>query len=184
MTLRLDMTSQPRRPLDWVYDDGGRGGAGFKGKTGDCGVRALTIALDEDYQAMYETMFHLQREYGETRRDRAAKAIQRRGASPRLGLFRQVLGPYLVETCGWRWTPLKFVGDPRTHHAVHGELPPRGPMVCSMRGHYAAVVDGKLRDTWDSGKHGSAQVSGIWTPGQDDLNRQWFEDLAAVTAGS
>jgi hypothetical protein len=28
----------------WQFDDGGRGAAGFKGKTGDCVCRAIAIA--------------------------------------------------------------------------------------------------------------------------------------------
>jgi hypothetical protein len=30
--------------IPWVYDDGGRADAGFKGKAGDCVARAIAIA--------------------------------------------------------------------------------------------------------------------------------------------
>lgn len=35
--------------IEFLRDDGGRAAAGFKGEAGDCVVRALTIANDEDY---------------------------------------------------------------------------------------------------------------------------------------
>ena len=33
-----------------TYNDGGREDAGYKGKTGDCGTRAIAIATGLDYQ--------------------------------------------------------------------------------------------------------------------------------------
>ena len=38
------MTDHPSLALPWVYDDGGRAAAGFKGEAGDCGTRAVAIA--------------------------------------------------------------------------------------------------------------------------------------------
>ena len=34
-------------------NDGGRGEAGYKGKTGDCGVRAIAIVTGLPYQTIY-----------------------------------------------------------------------------------------------------------------------------------
>lgn len=42
--------------MDWVFDDGGRAAAGFKGQTGDCVTRALAIALGRDYREVYDAM--------------------------------------------------------------------------------------------------------------------------------
>src|SRR5215469_13132423 len=45
----------------WVYDDGGRAAAGFKGKTGDCVTRAIAIALEKPYAEVYESINELAR---------------------------------------------------------------------------------------------------------------------------
>ena len=34
--------------IDYRYDDGGREAAGYRGKTGDCVVRAIAICTGED----------------------------------------------------------------------------------------------------------------------------------------
>ena len=40
--------------MSYVYNDGGRERAGYKGKAGDCGVRALAIALQLPYKEVYD----------------------------------------------------------------------------------------------------------------------------------
>lgn len=38
----------------WIYDDGGRSEAGYKGTTGDCVCRAIAIATETPYQEVYD----------------------------------------------------------------------------------------------------------------------------------
>ena len=40
--------------MRYTYDDGGRAASGWKGKTGDCACRAITIATGMDYDDVYE----------------------------------------------------------------------------------------------------------------------------------
>jgi hypothetical protein len=40
--------------MKFQYNDGGRQQAGYKGKTGDCVVRAIAIAADLPYQTVYD----------------------------------------------------------------------------------------------------------------------------------
>ena len=40
--------------MEWIYDDGGRAKAGFKGKTGDCVCRAIAIATGKPYKEVYD----------------------------------------------------------------------------------------------------------------------------------
>ncbi len=40
----------------FIYDDGGRVAAGFKGSTGDCCVRAVAIATGRPYQEIYDAI--------------------------------------------------------------------------------------------------------------------------------
>jgi len=36
--------------MDFIYNDGGRVAAGYKGRAGDCVVRAIAIATQRPYQ--------------------------------------------------------------------------------------------------------------------------------------
>jgi hypothetical protein len=40
----------------FVYDDGGRKDAGYKGDTNDCVVRSISIAAQLPYKEVYETI--------------------------------------------------------------------------------------------------------------------------------
>ena len=39
-----------RRHMEWIYSDGGRAAAGYKGDAGDCVTRAIAIATEIPYQ--------------------------------------------------------------------------------------------------------------------------------------
>src|SRR6516165_10226867 len=42
--------------MDFVYSDGGRAAAGYKGRAGDCVVRAIAIAAQKPYQEVYDAI--------------------------------------------------------------------------------------------------------------------------------
>jgi hypothetical protein len=42
--------------MDFVYNDGGRAAAGYKGRAGDCVVRAIAIATQKPYQEVYDAI--------------------------------------------------------------------------------------------------------------------------------
>lgn len=46
---------QPRRLLAFEWDDGGRGEAGYTGRTGDCAVRAAAIVTGKPYKDIYQS---------------------------------------------------------------------------------------------------------------------------------
>ena len=58
--------------MNFIYDDGGREAAGFKGKTGDCACRAIAIATQMPYKEVYDLI----NEYGKAER---ANRKSRRG---------------------------------------------------------------------------------------------------------
>lgn len=98
--------------IPFTFDDGGRAEAGFKGWAGDCAVRALAIASDEDYQVVYDELYD------------ANRAALPRGAnttaSPRDGgTTRKVYDAWLAKR-GWRWTPTMLIGSGCT---THGDYP-------------------------------------------------------------
>ena len=45
--------------MDFVFHDGGRAAAGYKGKTGDCVARSIAIATGKPYQEVYEALNQL-----------------------------------------------------------------------------------------------------------------------------
>lgn len=138
--------------IDWVYDDGGRADAGFKGEAGDCAVRAATIALCEDYRVVYDEINWLARD----ERPRGG----RKRSSARNGVWPRTLGR-LLENHGMVWVPTMRIGGGCQVHLSADELP-AGRLVVRVSKHYAAVVDGVLRDTHDCSRDGTRCVYGYW----------------------
>lgn len=123
----------------YVYDDGGRYAAGFRGRAGDCVVRAVAIASGKTYQTVYE---ELSRGMGSQRRSRRATA--RNGVSVKRKWFRD----YMLGL-GFFWTPTMSIGSGCRVHLISEELPKSGRLVLSLSKHYVAMIDGVLRDTAD-----------------------------------
>jgi len=44
--------------MDFVFHDGGRAAAGYKGMTGDCVTRSIAIATGKTYQEVYDALNH------------------------------------------------------------------------------------------------------------------------------
>lgn len=131
----------------WVYDDGGRAAAGFKGEAGDCVARAIAIAARMDYADVYGLL---------------ADEAKRRGGprSARNGLKRPVYDAVLLEL-GAVWTPTMGIGTGCTVHLRADELP-WGRLVCSVSKHMVAVIDGVVHDTYDCTREGTRCVYGYW----------------------
>jgi hypothetical protein len=90
--------------MSYVYDDGGRRAAGFKGEAGDCVTRAIAIATEKPYREVYDALWSANSEYASTRHGRVAKKLKQRGNTPRSGVFKKVFGSYL-KSLGWTFTP-------------------------------------------------------------------------------
>src|SRR3990172_7265127 len=115
----------------WVYDDGGRAAAGFRGVTGDCVVRAVAIATQLPYQRVYDDLnaLGLAAWEGRSARQRGHDGrSSRRRSQSRTGVERAVYEPYLAHL-GFRWTPTMSIGAGTTVHLRADELlpPPRRP---------------------------------------------------------
>src|SRR6516225_2064075 len=81
----------------FVYDDGGRAAAGFKGTTADCACRAIAIATGKPYREVYDGLNGLcallclnHHEY-------------RRIVGSEAGIPDHVIHLYL-SPLGWQWT--------------------------------------------------------------------------------
>jgi hypothetical protein len=139
--------------LHFQFDDGGRKDAGYKGKTGDCVVRAAAIATGLPYQQLYDSVNKLaQRERTGTRKRGISNA--------RTGVYKGTTRK-LLESLGWEWTPTMEIGSGCTVHLRADELPP-GRLIVSVSGHLTAVIDGVIHDTHDPSRRGTRCVYGYW----------------------
>lgn len=142
--------------MRWVFDDGGRAAAGYKGKTGDCVVRAVSIATRKSYQEVYDAL------NGLAQYERTAK--RKRGLSnSRTGVYKQTYRRYL-ESIGWKWTPTMSIGSGCTVHLKTDELP-KGRLIVSVSRHLVAVIDGVVHDTNDVSRRGTRCVYGYFREG-------------------
>jgi hypothetical protein len=137
----------------WVYDDGGRAAAGYKGTTRDCAVRAIAIATETDYQTVYDLV-------GRHCNDEKPSKRRRGMSHPRLGVHTVTMQKIMADL-GWRWTPTMRIGSGCTVHLTADELP-AGRIIASCSRHFVAVIDGVVHDTHDPTRDGTRCVYGYW----------------------
>lgn len=128
--------------MKFVLNDGGRHMSGFEGSTGDCVVRAVAIATEQNYEDVYNAL-------GEGCRVQRLTKRSRKMASARNGVntTRKWFKDYMA-ALGWKWTPTMLVGQGCKVHLTDGELP-NGRLIVSVSGHYTTVLDGVIHDTFD-----------------------------------
>ncbi len=127
--------------MPWQYDDGGRLAAGYKGRCGDCVVRAIAIAAQLPYDTVYRRCAD---GMGGQRNSKGRTA--RRGVSVKRKWFKD----YMTEL-GFTWTPTMAIGTGCKVHLIAGELP-AGRLVVALSRHYAAIINGVIHDTSDPGR--------------------------------
>ncbi len=154
----LETTGMP-----WVYDDGGRAAAGYKGKARDCVARAVAIATGMGYQEAYDALNEI------ARTERMTKH-QKKRSNARTGVRKATTRRYMA-SIGWAWTPTMFVGQGCTVHLAPGELP-MGILVAKLSRHTTAVIDGIVHDTYDPSRDGRRAVYGYYTKLPVDRNVQ------------
>jgi hypothetical protein len=117
--------------MTFQYNDGGRKAAGFKGVTGDCGARAMAIALGLDYKAVYKELAQANSDNG-------------RANSVRSGLMKDVFAE-MLNRYGWVWMQApKFSG----RKALCSDMP-AGIVIARQARHFVAVINGVAHDSWD-----------------------------------
>lgn len=132
----------------WVYNDGGRCRAGYKGDARDCVARAIAIASLRPYEVVYADL---------SDRSKAAGGAR----SARNGVAKKIIRQYLAEL-GWEWTPTMGIGTGCTVHLRADELP-AGRIIVSASRHLVAVINGVIHDTHDSSRDGTRCVYGYWS---------------------
>lgn len=127
--------------MDYQYNDGGRKAAGFKGVAGDCGARAMAIALGLDYKAVYKELAQ-------------ANADNGRAKSARNGIYKDTYSDVL-KRYGWAWHKApQFVGRKARCRDM-----PEGVVIAKQARHFVAVLDGVAHDIWDCTER---MVYGYW----------------------
>lgn len=140
----------------WVYDDGGREAAGFKGTAGDCVCRAISIATEKPYREVYDLINqYAKREH----RGKRKKGI----SSAREGVYKDTIRK-VMEHYGWTWVPCMTIGSGCKVHLREDELP-GGRIICSLSKHCTAVIDGVIHDTYDPSREGTRCVYGYFRKG-------------------
>jgi len=134
----------------FIKHDGGRSQSGYRGATGDCVCRAISIVTGRPYLEVYATI----REIAKTER-RTKKSSPRTGVSK--NTTRKLMAHY-----GLVWTPVMTIGQGCKVHLRDGELP-LGRLVVQVTRHVTAVIDGVIHDTYDCSRDGTRCVYGYWT---------------------
>ena len=133
--------------MRFVYHDGGRKRAGFKGKTGDCVVRAIAIGTGTPYQEVYDTINDLGRErLGQT-------SISRTGVP-------EPISSIYLRRLGWVYTGMY---PPCELSDV--QWPDDRVFIVWISRHYTTIKNGAIYDTWkyQSGKGRKRWVWGFWS---------------------
>jgi len=140
--------------MSFLYNDGGRNEAQYKGVTGDCVTRAISIVTGVPYQTVYDEINKIAANE-KVRKNRTKKS------SARTGVFKETSAAYLT-SLGWVWTPTMTIGSGCKVHLKSSELP-LGKIICKVTKHMVAVIDGVINDTYDCSRQGTRCVYGYWS---------------------
>ena len=141
----------------FVYNDGGRKAAGYKGDTGDCVTRSIAIAARLPYQQVYD---RLAEGNAKQRKSKHDKGERTRTARDGISTTRKWFKDYMREL-GFTWTPTMQIGSGCTTHLKEDELP-SGHLVVSVSKHFTAVINGVIQDTHDCSRDGTRCVYGYY----------------------
>lgn len=144
--------------MEFIFNDGGRAAAGYKGKTGDCVCRAICIATGLPYQEVYDFLANGNATQRITRRTR--KTSGKRTAARGIHVRRDWFKTYM-KSLGFVWVPTMQIGQGCKVHLVEHELP-KGKLIVSLSRHYTAVIDGVIHDIYDPSREGTRCVYGFY----------------------
>lgn len=141
--------------IPFEFDDGGRSDAGFKGTTRDYGKRPGSAVPGRPYKEVYD-MINVA-----VKGEKLSK--RHRGTSDARTGIHAVTFHKIVAQLGAAWTPTMFIGSGTKVHVRAEELPTTGRHILRLSKHYAALVDGTLRDNHDCSRMGTRAVYGYWS---------------------
>tara|TARA_R100000501_G_C2588492_1_gene89319 strand:+ start:182 stop:619 length:438 start_codon:yes stop_codon:yes gene_type:complete len=136
---------------DFIFNDGGRAKAGYKGKAEDCVVRAIAIATETNYQKVYDDITKLNKNNNK----KGKKTSARDGNTN-----KKTINQYL-KSKGWKWNATMGIGTGCKTHLKKDELP-KGKIICRITRHIVAVINGVIHDTYNCSRNGTRCVYGYW----------------------
>ena len=136
--------------MKYTFNDGGRS-EHYKGLTGDCVTRAITIATKLPYDVVYNALFDIARNWKGN--SKVAKRI-RLNPSPRNGCYCEVGSDFLKAI---------NLEEVRKKLKINDQMFYKGRYIVKVRKHWIAIIDGVIHDTWDSRK-----TSGAYTRDEND----------------
>jgi hypothetical protein len=144
---------------EFIFNDGGRKEAGYKGQTGDCVCRAICIITGKPYQEVYDVLAngHATQRKGK-RRITALTGV--RTAAKGISVRRQWFKKYM-QSLGFIWVPTMFVGQGCKVHLNADELP-KGRLVISVSKHYTSMIDGIINDIYNPQRESGRCVYGYF----------------------
>jgi hypothetical protein len=144
--------------MQYVYNDGGRSAAGYKGSAGDCVCRAVAIAAELPYQDVYNILAN--GNLNERMTKRTSRSSGKRSARNGIYTKRKWFDDYM-QSLGFKWVPTMKIGQGCKVHLADGELP-MGRLIVSVSRHLCAVIDGVLHDTHCDDRGGKRCVYGYY----------------------
>lgn len=149
---------------EFIYNDGGRDEAGYKGSAGDCVCRAISIVTQIPYSEVYEALSNGNAKQRITKKSmRSAKNRRKAGvktASHGINTKRKWFADYM-ESLGFVWVPTMQIGQGCKVHLRADELP-KGRLIVNVSKHFTAVIDGVIHDTYDCSREGTRCVYGYY----------------------
>ena len=130
-TLRYQKYHLLNPTIGFVYDDGGRKAAGYKGRTGDCVTRATAILSGTDYRTVY----------------RMAADLNSKGYGIRTARNGINKTDYETMFAQLGITKIKLTRGPKPTYSEAYQA--YGDCVVTTSKHIAALVNGSLHDTHD-----------------------------------
>lgn len=147
---------------NFIFNDGGRMNAGYKGQTGDCVTISIAIVTEKSYQEVYDAMNALSKNeklgYRKEKSMYGTKYVKVSAA--RTGVVKKVYDKYLKDL-GYTWKATMGIGTGCKVHLLKDELP-AGRIIAKLSGHLVAVVDGVVNDTYDCSREGKRCVYGYY----------------------
>ena len=140
--------------MKFVYNDGGREAAGYKGVARDCVCRAIAIATEMPYQEVYEKINQV------ALKERRSKKRKSK-SSARTGVHKSTCLK-LLNSLGWKWVACMGVGTGCKVHLRDGELPNDKTIIVKVSKHLTVVKNGEIHDTFNPSRDGNRCVYGYY----------------------
>ena len=143
--------------MNFIFNDGGRKEAGYKGSADDCAARAMSIALNIPYKTAYSELAKENKDHGKAKAKSARNRISKE-------IYSEVLKRH-----GWVWVWAPTFKVLEGYKNSEGKVlfgrkakckdMPLGTVIARQAFYHVAVINGIPQDTWDCSEK---TVYGYW----------------------